>query len=250
MSFLLNHLKAIPQNIVVELEAEFQKLHTQYFLGNWEPSQLDGGRFAEHVFRIIEYKQKKTFTSIGTTIPRLSIYNSASQDTMLPESIRFHVLKLADLILDFRNKRNVAHPGTVNVNEMDSAFVVQAANWIVAELIRLETQMSPENAQAEIKKIIERKVPIIEEIGGRLKCLNPSLDVKQKALVFCYQKYPAPISLNDIFDWTEYSNKSVLSKQLADLNADGRIDFRNNAAVLTKKGLLWVEKNISFELEI
>ena len=250
MGFLLSHLKNVPQDIATELEKEFQKLHQQYFLGKWEPSQLDGGRFAEHVFRIIEYKQTKTFTPIGTTIPRVYIYNSASQDTTLPESIRFHILKLADLILDFRNKRNVAHPGIINVNEMDTSFVIQAANWIIAELIRLETQVSPEEAQAEIKKIIERKVPIIEEIGGRLKCLDTSLDVKQKALVFCYQKYPRQISLDDIFDWTEYSNKGVLRKQLVDLNNDGRMDFRNDMAFLTKKGLLWIEKNISFELEI
>lgn len=242
MSFLLSHLKNIPQDIVTELEKEFQKLHQQYFLGKWEPSQLDGGRFAEHVFRIIEYKQNNAFTPIGTTIPRVAIYNSASQDTALPESIRFHILKLADLILDFRNKRNVAHPGVISVNEMDTGFVIQAANWIIAELIRLETQVSPEKAQAEIKKIIERKVPIIEEIGGRLKCLNTSLDVKQKALVFCYQKYPTPISLDDIFDWSEYSNKGVLRKQLAGLNDDGRIDFRNDIALLTKKDFCGLRK--------
>jgi hypothetical protein len=41
-----------------------------------------------------------------------------------------------------------------------------------------------------------------------------------------------------------------LQKQLADLNNDGRMDFRNDMALLTKKGLLWVEKNVSFELEI
>ncbi len=250
MSFLLTHLKNLPEDIVGELEIEFQKLHQQYFLGKWEPSQLDGGRFAEHVFRIIEYKQNQTFTPIGITISRLNIFNSASQDTNLPESIRFHILKLADLILDFRNKRNVAHPGTINVNEMDSTFVVQASNWIVAELIRLETQMSTDEAQEEIKKIIERKVPIIEEIGGRLKCLNPKLEAKEKAMVFCYQKYPGKVTLTELVDWMEYSNKGVLRKQLLELNKDGRLDFRDDTAQLTKRGLLWVEKNISFELDI
>ena len=52
---------------------------------------------------------------------------------------------------------------TIDVNEMDSTFVLNRTNWIVAEFIRLETQMSPDDAQAEIKKIIERKVPIVEK---------------------------------------------------------------------------------------
>ena len=250
MNPLKKHLNTLPLDIVDEILLEFQKLHQQFFLGKWEPSQLDAGRFAEHIFRIMEYKQSRIFTPVGTTIPRARIYNSISQDTTLPESIRFHILKLADLILDFRNKRNVAHPGTVNVNEMDSNFVVQAANWIIAELIHLETKMSLDDAQAEIKKIIERKVPIVEEIGGHLKCLNPNLTAKEKALVFCYQKYPKPVSLDEICSWTEYLNKGVLRKQLNELNMDARLDFRNDVAFLTKKGILWVEKNIQFEIEI
>ncbi len=250
MNPLTQHLNSLPSDLVIAVQTEFQKLHRQYFLGNWEPSQLDGGRFAEHIFRVIEYKQTQTFTPIGTTIPRVRIFNSASQDTSLPESIRFHILKLADLILDFRNKRNVAHPGDIDVNEMDSNFVIQAANWIIAELIRIETQMTPSDAQSEIKKIIERKVPVIEEIDGRLKCLNPKLSAKEKALVFCYQKYPQKIALDNLVDWMDYSNKGMLRKELLVLHKDGRLDFRNDFAQLTKRGLLWVEKNISFELEI
>ena len=108
MNPLTQHLNNLPNELINALQIEFQKLHQQYFLGRWEPSQLDGGRFAEHIFRVLEYKQVSNFTPIGTTIPRLSIYNSVSQNTNLPESLRFHILKLADLILDFRNKRNVS----------------------------------------------------------------------------------------------------------------------------------------------
>ncbi len=250
MNPLTQHLSNLPGSLVNDLQTEFQKLHQQYFLGRWEPSQLDGGRFAEIVFRILEYKHSSKYTAIGTQIKRLVIASAVRKNVSLDESLRFHILGLAELILDFRNKRNVAHPGAVDVNEVDSIFVLNAANWIVAELVRLETQMTPCEAQAEIKKIIERKVPIIEEIGGRLKCLNSKLNVKEKVLVFCYQKYPENISLDDIFDWTGYTNKGVLRRQLNELNVDGRLDFRNDSAHLTKKGLLWVEKNISFDLEV
>src|SRR3989338_2550195 len=251
MNTLTKNLSRLTSDIVGALQAEFQKLHQQYFLGRWEPSQLDAGRFAEIVMRILEYKNSgSSYTPIGVQLKRLVIVAAIRKNTTLDESLLFHMLGLTELILDFRNKRNVAHPGTVNVNEMDATFVLQAANWIVAELIRLETQMSPDDAQAEIKKIIERKVPIIEEIGGRLKCLNSKLDVKQKAIIFCYQKFPQIVSLNDIFDWTEYSNKGVLRRKLMELNTDSFIDFRNDQAVITKKGISWVEKYISFELEI
>lgn len=250
MNPLHQHLNSLPSDLVTALQTEFQKLHQQYFLGKWEPAQLDGGRFAEAVLRIVEYKNRGSYTSIGTQLNRKQIVNTVVQNATLVESVRFQILSLAELVLDFRNKRNVGHLGSVDVNEMDSNFVLSAANWIVAELIRLETQMSPDDAQAEIKKIIERRVPIIEEIGGRLKCLNPKLGAKEKALVFCYQKYPEPVSLDELNDWTQYSNKGVLRKQLQDLDKDGHLDFRDDVAQLTKKGLLWVEKNIPFELEV
>lgn len=250
MNPLSQHLNNLPKDLVNILQEEFQKLHQQYFLGHWEPNQLDAGRFAEVVLRIVEFKITGSYTAIGKQLNRKQIVNFAKQNTSSVESLRFQIPSIAEFILDFRNNRNVGHIGTIDVNEMDSTFVMNSANWIVAEFIRLETKMSPEDANSEIKKIIERKVPIVEEIGGRLKCLNPKLSAKEKALVFCYQKYPDGISLDDITDWMEYSNKFVLQQELTGLNRDGRIDFREKVARLTKKGLLWVEKNILFELEI
>jgi len=251
MSLLKQHLSSLPNDLVDELQIEFQKIHTQYFLGHWEPSELDGGRLIEMVLRIIEYKDMNTFTPIGKPVNRQTIVLSAEQNTTLEDSWRFHIPRLAGVVLDFRNKRNVGHVGLINVNEMDSTFVLQAANWIVAELIRLETQMSPNDAQAEIKKIIERKVPIIEEIGGRLKCLSPKLKVEEAVLIFCYQRYPAPVSLDDLFGWTAYSNKTTLKNKLIIMDKKtGYIDFRNGEVLLTKKGVLWVEKYLPFHLEV
>lgn len=250
MNPLTQHLNNLPNDLVITLQTEFQKLHQQYFLGKWGPAQLNGGRFGEVILRIVEYKDTNTFTPVGTQLNRKQIVNNVAQNTALPKSLRLQIPILAELVMDFRNDRNVGHLSTIDVNEMDSAFVLNSANWIVSELIRLETQMSPADAQAEIKKIIERKVPIIEEIGGRLKCLNQKLDAKTKAVVFCYQKYPKAISLDNLVDWTEYTNKGVLRKQLEVLNKTSIIDFRNDSAQLTRKGIEWVEKNISFELEV
>lgn len=250
MNPLIQHINSLPADLVAALQNEFQKLHQQYFLGKWEPTELKGGRFGEAVLRVVEYKDTGAFTPIGVQLNRKQIVNHAAQNTALAKSLRIQIPTMAELVMDFRNDRNVGHLGAIDVNEMDSTFVLNAVNWIVAELIRLETQMSPADAQAEIKKIIERKVPIVEEIGGRLKCLDPRLDAKIKAVIFCYQKYPEAISLDDLVDWTEYTNKGVLRKQLGGLNKEGIIDFRNDEARLTRKGVVWVEKSIRFELEV
>jgi hypothetical protein len=249
MNLIKQHLSNLPTNLVDILQKEFQKLHTEYAVEHWEPSQLDGGRFAETVLRIIEKKDVGQFTAIDQQLNRLSIVRSAERNTNLADSIRFQIPRLASLILDFRNNRNVGHLGKIDVNGMDSNFVLQASNWILAELIRLETQMSPKEAQLEIKKIIDQKIPVIEEIDNYLKCLNSKLKIKKKILLLCYKKYPNRISLKDLFSWSEYGNITIFRKNLIDLNKDALIDFKNNTIFLTRKGVVFVEKEIKFEID-
>lgn len=243
-------LKNLPKELVDSLIDEFRKIHQNYFLGKWDSSQLKGGRFGEAVLRIIEYKDTGNFTAIGIQLPRRNIVNHASQNTILPDSIRLYIPSLTELIMDFRNNRNVAHLGVIDVNEMDSTLVIQVANWIMAELVRIEGQTTPEDAQNAIKKIIERKVPIVEEVGGRLKVLNPKLTAKEQVLVICYQKYPGFIEEKDLFEWVNEKNKTRFKEYLTQLDRKKLIDYHKEQISLTKLGLIWVEKNIKFELDL
>jgi hypothetical protein len=45
-----------------------------------------------------------------------------------------------------RNKRNIAHKGEVDPNTIDLAFAHHAAAWIMAELVRISTSVSMEEA--------------------------------------------------------------------------------------------------------
>jgi len=219
-------------------------------MSRWETSQLDGGRFSEAVLRLIEFKNTGHFTSLGRQIKREVIINSVKHNTSIPDSLRLQIPNLVALIMDFRNSRNVGHLGTIDVNEMDSTFVIQSVNWIMAELVRIEGQTSPDEAQEAIKKIIERKIPIVEEIGGRLKVLNPKLTVREQILVICYQKYSGFIEDKNLFEWVEEKNKTRFKKYLILLDKEKLVDYYNKKICLTKLGLVWVEKNIKFQLDL
>lgn len=247
---LKSHLKSLPPKLVDALQNEFQKIHQQFFLGRWEPSQLDGGRFAEIILRIIEYKNGGSFTSIGRRINRKVIVNSARGNGAIPESLRLQIMTIAGLILDFRNDRDVAHVGTIKVNGMDSSFVIHASNWVMAELVRLETGLKPEEAQAEIDKLIERKVPIVEDFGGRLKCSSPKLKTPEEILVLCNGKYPKRVADDELFEWVREQNKSRFKEYyLRRLDKKGLIDYHDGTVILTRRGLAFVEKNIKLEIE-
>lgn len=244
-----NLLRALPSELVTNLIEEFKKIHQNYFLGKWDSSQLNGGRFGEAVLRILEFKNTSNFTPIGTEVPRRTIVTQIVHNTSLSDSLRLYIPSLTELIMDFRNNRNVAHLGTIDVNGMDSSLVINAANWILAEIVRIEGGTSPEEAQKIISKIIERKTPIVEEIGGRLKILDPNLTSKEQILVLSYQKYPERMSENDLFSWVSEKNRTRFRQTLIQLDSDKLIDYHNQEVMLTKRGLIWVEKNINFELE-
>ena len=241
-------LNTLPPDLITHLVQEYQKLHHQYYMGRWDYSQLNGGRFGEAVLRIIEYKDNGTSTPIGDQLDRSGIINHIQHHTSLPDSIRLTIPKLAALIMDFRNGRNVAHIGNIEVNRMDASFVIYTSNWIMAELIRLEANLTPNQAEEEIKKITERKMPIVEEIGDRLKILNPKLSVKDKILAFCYQKYPQSINKENVRDWCGEHNKTRFNKYLIKLDKKSLIDFNQDQIILTLRGVLWVEKYVSFEI--
>lgn len=243
-------LQGLPSPLVRNLTVEFQYLHEQYYLGKWQASQLNGGRFGEAVLRIIEYKDIGNFTPLGTQLHRENIINHVQHNGGLPDSLRLTIPKLAAIIMDFRNNRNVAHLGTIEVNGMDSSFVIHTANWIMAELVRIEGQTTPEDAQNEIIKIIDRKIPVVEEINGRLKPLNPSLSTKNKTLVCLYQRYPQAVSDLDLLTWIKDKNPTRFRGYIKVLDKEDLVDYTDGQVVLTRRGLAWTEKNIQFELQV
>jgi hypothetical protein len=244
-------LQNLPKELVDTLIVEFNNLHKNYFLGKWDASQLNGGRFGEVVLRILEFKNSPsgTFTPIGVTVPRKQIVTQILQNTALNNSLRLFIPPLTELIMDFRNDRSVAHLGPIEVNGMDSNFVIAAVNWIMAELVRLEGMTTPDQAQTVITKLIERKIPLIEDYGDRLKILNPRLIAKHQILAFCYYKYPQSIGENSLFLWVDEKNKTRFKKSLKELDRNKLLDYYNGESKLTRLGLKWVEKNIKFDLD-
>ena len=50
----LNHL---PAQIVKALENEYGKMESRFARRDWAPAELSGGRFAEALFRYMEWKE-------------------------------------------------------------------------------------------------------------------------------------------------------------------------------------------------
>lgn len=240
----------LPADVVSALLDEYQHIKQQFFLRRYRPSELNAARFSECALRLVEFLDGGTYTALGKQISSENIIKHAENNTNLPEGVRFYIPRLARVLLDVRNKRNVAHVGgEVDPNYSDSLLVSHCADWILIELIRNYHTNSIDEARSIVESINETKIPVIAEVDGFIRVQNTSLSVSDKALLILYYKDPEQVGDTDLIVWLRYSNGSRFRKEiLRDLDNKALIHYENGLCTLLPKGILYVEQNIRPEL--
>jgi hypothetical protein len=242
----------IPKDIIIILLNEYQTIKQQFFLGKFQPSELNAARFSECVLRLIQFMDTGSYTAFGNQLNTDSIINHAKNNILLPHGIRFFIPQLTRVLLDIRNKRDVAHVGgEVSPNYSDSLFVSNSADWILIELIRNYHTSSISDARKIVESIAEIKIPVIAEIDDFIRVQNTKLSADQKTLIILYHKQPDKVSDLDLIKWIRYSNTSRYRTEiLKKLDDDALIHYERKSCVILNKGIKYVEKNISLELII
>lgn len=249
---LRDHLTALPAELADALEQQYRNIMEHFLLQEWDDAQVDAGRFAEGVLRVLQWHMKGRYTPLdGKSKPnRKSVVDAARQDVSLESSLRQQVPQATELIMDFRNNRNVAHLGGVDPNKLDATCVVQLAGWVMGEIVRLETSMSAAAVQTILDSLAERHVPIIEMVGDRPIVTDTNLSATEKALVLLYNHNGGvPVAL--LRTWAEYTNTSRWrGKVLGDLLKEKCIHIDDDNVVLLTKGTIEAERILAREVAV
>lgn len=239
-----------PTDILDSLLNEYQHIKQQFFLRKFQPTELNAARFSECTLRLIEFLDTSKYTPFGKQLNTQNIINHVNSNTSLPDGIRFFIPQLTRVLLDIRNKRNVAHVGgEVSPNYSDSLFVSHAADWILIELIRNYHTNNINEAKKIVDSINETKIPVIVEVDGFIRVQNTKLTGSQKTLLILYYKQPEKVQDIDLMKWIRYTNTSRYKTEiLKSLDDEALIHYENRFCVILPKGIIHVEKNISPEL--
>jgi len=239
-----------PKEILVTLLDEYQHIKQQFFLRKFQPTELNAARFSECVLRLIEFLDLGTYTPLGKSLDTQKIINHVPNNKNLPDGIRLFIPQLTRVLLDIRNKRNVAHVGgEVDPNYSDSLFVSHSADWILIELIRNYHTNSIDEARKIVENITEAKIPVIVEVDDFIRVQNTKLTANQKTLLILYYKHPDKVIDVDLMKWIRYTNISrYRTGILKSLDDEALIHYEKGFCVLLPKGIIHVEKNISPEL--
>jgi hypothetical protein len=152
--------KAYDKKLVDELVEAYVETKKSFYLGNLRPTEVEGGRFCEAAFRILEQAVSGRHTPIGKQLNTEAIIKLVENAVSQPDSIRFHIPRSLRVVYDIRNKRDAAHLGDgIDPNLQDSTLVGSVLDWVLAEFVRLSHSVPPNEAQRIVEDLVTRRAP-------------------------------------------------------------------------------------------
>ncbi|TIS65599.1 hypothetical protein [Mesorhizobium sp.] len=241
----------IPEGLRRPLLEEYNKLAKHYREGRWEPAELNGGKLCEIVYSILKGHADGAFANAPYKPDNMVIAcRKLEEATGFPRSVRIQIPRMPLALYEIRNNRNVGHVGAdVDPNHMDASVVLAMVKWVMAELVRIFHNTTPEEATQVVESLTERSLPILWRVGGLTRVLAP-LSAKDKTLAVLYS-VPGPLDVRSLLASVEYSNPSRYRSII--LKAAHRahllhFDTKADTAQISPLGSRHVEERVALEV--
>lgn len=239
-------LASIPQGLRDPLIDEYRGICSAYNEGRWKLAALDAGRFCEVVYSIVHGLLSGSPTASPQKPPNF-VQACRNLEAMQPvpvgdRSLRILIPRLLPSLYEVRNNRNVGHVGgDVVPNKMDATLVREASSWIVAELVRITHGVATSDAQSAVDALVERSHPLVWEIDGVKRVLDPSMKMSDRVLVLLYST-PGWVTVAQLKVWVRQN--SNLGRVLAGLFDKQLIELAKDKVMITPLGLVRVERTL------
>jgi hypothetical protein len=241
-------LGMLPGSLRAELLSTLQTIVNNYREHRWEPAELNGGKLCEVVYTILRGHVDGKFPASASKPPNMfSACQALEHAQGFPKSVRVQLPRMLVALYDIRNNRGVGHVGgEVNPNFMDATAVLAMAKWVVAELVRIFHKLDPDQAEPIVEALTVREVPLVWEIDGRRRVLDPSLSVKARTLLLLYGSN-GPVQETDLRGWVEHPHASHYRRDvLRRAHNEKLVEYAQQAGtvVLSPLGVRHVEERL------
>jgi hypothetical protein len=231
----------IPQELVSELLEAFEQAKRRFFRGDLRPNAVEGGRFAEATFRILQWATASAYTPLGKTLPTVDKLLVKFENTTGNDSIRLHVPRALRVIYDIRNKRDAAHLADgIDPNFQDANLVVRNMEWVLAELVRLYHDVSPDEAAQIIVDLVSKEVPVIQLFEEFPRVLRP-LKASEHCLVLLYWRGASGATFEELASWVRPTMRGNLRRTLGTLDGKDHVHNASGRWFITLQGETMVE---------
>jgi hypothetical protein len=254
---LLSTVRAglVPQldpKIVDEMLQAYVEAKQKFYAGGLRLSEVEGGRFCEAAFRLLQQAAKLTVTPVGKTLKTDPVMTSLAQAApgSVPDSVRLHIPRALRVVYDIRNNRDAAHLGDgIDPNLQDATLVATVLDWVLAEFVRLYHKITADEARRVVDDLVTRKAPAVETFDDFLKVLNPSLPAGDFVLLLLYQRGGAGAAMSELDTWVQPQMRGNLKRTVERLEHEKAFVHQAKGRVtITMTGLAEVERRQLFKL--
>lgn len=232
------------EKLVDELLEAYEEAKRNFYLGGHRLSEVEGGRFCEAAFRMLQQAAFTKWDKLGKQIDTQKLIQRLESAAGPDDSIKLHIPRSLRVIYDIRNKRDAAHLADgIDPNVQDSTLVVSIMDWVLAEFVRLAHNVEPTQAQRMVEDLVTRAVPAIEDFDGFLKVLKRDLGTRDFCLLLLYQCGREGATFDQISAWVLPKMRANLRRTLDQLANDRAFVHRAGTVYkITGAGRREVEK--------
>lgn len=232
--------------LVAELLDAHSEAKRNFYLGGLRLSAVEGGRFCEAAFRLLEFvSNAKAFTPLGKQLDSEKLIRDLANlsGAVFHDSVRLHIPRSLRLVYDIRNKRDAAHLADgIDPNLQDATLVVGVLDWVLAEFIRLYHNVSADSASRIVAGIVKRTAPVIQDFNGFQKVLNSKLGASGYCEVLLYQRGDEGATFEELDAWVKPAMRANLRRTLRGLVEDKAfVHYDGVRYFVTRAGELHVE---------
>lgn len=192
-------MRVTPEQLIKELEktivpylAEavvtcYIDMQQRFLAGDWQPAELDGGRFCEAIARAL--LQIDTGRVDNRKLP--GKVRDVLIDKRIPHHLsakdRYHITQVIKTVYGFRSDRGAVHISTeYTANYMDSMLVVHNSKWLFAEFLRLAWKKDEDVVAETIAQIVQLQHSLIHELDGKPLVLVKDIAATEEILLLLY----------------------------------------------------------------
>lgn len=246
-------LANLPAGLRDPLVATYREIASNYIEGRWEPSELNAGKLCEIAYTIVDGALSGTFAATpskpGDMVAACRALEQRPPNASLvgDRSLRILIPRFLLPLYEIRNNRNVGHVGgDVDPNYLDATTTYSMASWLVAEIIRIFHGVSTIEAQQTVNVLVERKHPLIWEVEGVKRVLDPKLSKSDQTLLILYSE-AAGINEKQLCAWVEYSTLAMYrARVLLPLHRERLVEYipQTGAVRISPSGVKEVESRL------
>lgn len=238
--------------LVRELLEAYEEAKKSFYLGGHRLNAVEGGRFCEAAYRLLEWTTTGDFTPIGEQLDTERVARQLGRLPVsdFPKSVRIYLPRALRVVYDIRNSRDAAHLGDgIDPNLQDATLVMSVLDRVLAEFVRLSNKVKADVAQKLVERLVSRKYPVIQIFGAKPKVLRTDLRAGQHVLVLLCHVGEDGASATELAEWVPAPMRTNLRRTLRTLESKAVIHMDDDNVVITRAGEKVVEAGGLLDLE-